>query len=128
LSQGFDWGQSVGNDHSAMEAEQSRPERQLDSERLAPGLEEESAAGGGGGGSELLKEEAEKAAEKSPGGELQKLREEPKQPKQSEQLEELRQEPETEGGEGFRAGDVGREDVARLEQLGGVELSPEKDE
>ena len=131
LSQGFDWRQSVGNEHSAMEAEQSRPKRQLDSERLAPGLEEESApagAGGGGGGSELLKEEAEKAAEKSPGGELEKLRAEPKQPKQSEQLEELRQEPETEGGEGFRAGDVGREDVARLEQLGGVELSPEKDE
>ena len=113
LSQGFDWGQSVGNEHAQMDAEQSRPERQLDAERLAPGLEEEPAAGGGGGGgSELLQEEAERAA-RPVGGELEKLRKEPKTPEQAEQLEELRQEPDSpkpEGGEGFRAGDVGRDE------------------
>ena len=92
--------------------EQSRPERQLDTERLAPGLEEEPATGGGGGGSELLQEEAERA-ERQVGGELEKLRKEPKSPEQAAQLEELRQEPESpqpEGGEGFRAGDVGRDE------------------
>ena len=122
----LDRGKSVGGDERSMAVEQTRPERQLDTERLAPGLEDESATGGGGG-SELLKEEAEKAGtlfDQTDEDWLAAQKDKPKtQPSPEPQAEE-----QAEGGEGFRAGDVGREEVARLEQLGGVELSPEKDE
>ena len=121
----LDRGKSVGGDERSMAVEQTRPERQLDTERLAPGLEDESATGGGGG-SELLKEEAEKAGtlfDQTDEDWLAAQKDKPKtQPSPEPQAEE-----QAEGGEGFRAGDVGREEVARLEQLGGVELSPEKD-
>ena len=122
----LDRGKSVGGDERSMAVEQTRPERQLDAERLAPGLEDESATGGGGG-SELLQEEAERAGtlfDQTDEDWLAAQKDKPKtQPSPEPQAEE-----QVEGGEGFRAGDVGREEVARLEQLGGVELSPEKDE
>ena len=129
----LDRGKSVGGDERSMAVEQTRPERQLDTERLAPGLEDESATGGGGG-SELLKEEAEKAQglyEQTDEDWLAAQKDKPKTTKRSSFEPEPQAEEQAEeqaGGEGFRAGDVGREELARLEQLGGVELSPEKDE
>ena len=118
-AKGVDRGKSVGADEKSLEAEDTKPQRQLLTERLASGLEEspetpegfephpETPQETGVGGSELLEQEAEQAHE----SELEKLRKEPSPKKKSSPLEELREEPaETpEGGEGFRAGDVGRE-------------------
>ena len=142
-AEGVDRGSLPGGDENQFRAEQSR---QPSSAPPSPEQVAEEMAEGWKPGSEVLEEEAAQAKERAEKAEQEETKAEERQQRQEQALERLEQLPaaprEQEGGEGFREGDVGRgppgssspgpnieqirrEDTARLEQLGGVELSPE---
>ena len=133
LSQGFDWdapprraegvdrGSLPGGDEKEFKAEETKPKRQLLTERLASGLEDappspeqvaEEMAEGWKPGSDVLEEEAAAALEREQVAAQEETKAEERQQRQEAALEKLEQLPATpkepEGGEGFRAGDVGR--------------------
>ena len=133
LSQGFDWdapprgskgvdrGGTVGGDEKEFKAEETKPKRQLLTERLAAGLEDappspeqvaEEMAEGWKPGSDVLEEEAAAAREREQVAAQEETKAEERQQRQEAALEKLEQLPATPkepvGGEGFRAGDVGR--------------------
>jgi len=120
-AEGVDRGSLPGGDEKEFKAEETKPKRQLLTERLAAGLEEappspeqvaEEMAEGWKPGSEVLEEEAAQAQERRETAAAEDTRAEERQQRQEQALERLEQlpapPPEPEGGEGFRAGDVGR--------------------
>ena len=142
-AEGVDRGSLPGGDENQFAAEQSR---QPAAAPPTPEQVAEEMAEGWRPGSEVLEEEAAQAQERRETAAAEDTRAEERQQRQEQALERLEQlpapPPEQEGGEGFREGDVGRgppgssspgpnverirqEDAARLEQLGGVEYSPE---
>ena len=142
-AEGVDRGSLPGGDENQFAAEQSR---QPAAAPPTPEQVAEEMAAGWRPGEEVLEEEAAQAQERRETAAAEDTRAEERQQRQEQALERLEQlpapPPEQEGGEGFREGDVGRgppgssspgpnverirqEDAARLEQLGGVEYSPE---